>query len=255
MAHFSPNEIAMVLQAYKGCPYFALMSGAEFEGTIFEESPLVMELYPKTSQKDAVAPFLLHQIHSFLCQSDLDSAAFALQLTGRFKLRLGLRSQEEGIKWFDSVRYDMDALGILFKDESTNKRISELLEASYSESSASSKSSAAPYRPGPIDQDNMVLYDVPVWMEDEQVMEAFRAKDKPPTAVYRLNGTPGDIALAAWKLVGAKLKELHGAIVRDPNRTQPMYIVTMDHYVQERTTQHQKSQTRTKPKPVPKGHG
>ena len=100
-----------------------------------------------------------------------------------------------------------------------------------------------------------MLYDVPVWMEDEQVVEAFRAKDKPLTPVYRLNWTPGDIALAAWKLVGAKLKELHGAIVRDPKRRQPMYIVTMDHYVQERTTQHQKSQTRSKPKPVPKGQG
>ena len=165
---FPPNEIEMVLQAYKGCPYFALMFEAEFEGTIFEECPLVMQLYPKTSQKDAVAPFLWHQIHSSLCQSDLDSAAFALQLTGRFKLRLGFKSQEEGIKWFDSVRYDMDALGILFKDERTNKRISDLLEASDSESTASSKSSAAPYRPGPPDQDNMVLYDVPMWMEDEQ---------------------------------------------------------------------------------------
>ena len=113
---FLPNEIEMVLQAYKGCPYFALMSEAEFEGTIFEECPLVMQLYPKTSQKDVVAPFLWHQIHSSLRQSHLDSAAFALQLPGRFKLRLGFKSQDEGIKWFDSVRYDMDALGTLFKD-------------------------------------------------------------------------------------------------------------------------------------------
>ena len=34
-----------------------------------------------------------------------------------------------------------------------------------------------------------------------------------------------------------------------------MYIVTMDHYAEERTTQHQKSQTRSKPKAVPKGQG
>ena len=52
---FQPNETEMVLQAYKGFLYFALMSEAEFEGTIFEECPLVMQLYPKTSQNDAVA--------------------------------------------------------------------------------------------------------------------------------------------------------------------------------------------------------
>ena len=58
---FPRADIAQVLKAYKGCPYFALMTEAQFKGMVFEECPLVMHLYPKPSHKDAVAPFLWHQ--------------------------------------------------------------------------------------------------------------------------------------------------------------------------------------------------
>ena len=76
-------------------------------------------------------------------------------------------------------------------------------------------------------------------------MEAFKAKERPLTAMYSLHRTPGDIALASWKLVGTKLKELHGAIVRYSKRHQPMHMVIMDHYIQEHAAQAQKSQFAT----------
>ena len=78
-------------------------------------------------------------------------------------------------------------------------------------------------------------------------------KDKPLSALFRLNWTPGDITLAVWKIIGSRLRELHGAIIRDSKRQPPMYMISMEHYVKERTTQIHKTQSKAKPKPDPKG--
>ena len=54
---FPPKEISQVLKAYKGYPYFALMSEEEYDGSAFEDCPIVIQLYPKTSHKQAISPF------------------------------------------------------------------------------------------------------------------------------------------------------------------------------------------------------
>ena len=89
----------------------------------------------------------------------------------------------------------------------------------------------------------MVIYDVPIRMEDDHLIEAFKSKSKQITSAARLNWTLGDISLTAWKLVGPNLKELSGSIIRDPQRKRPMYMITMQHCAEERATHSQKVQS------------
>ena len=89
-------------------------------------------------------------------------------------------------------------------------------------------------------------------MEDDHLVEAFKTKNNTLTFVSRLNWTMGDISLAAWKLVGPNLSELSGSIIRDPHRRKPMYMVTMNHYIEERASHNRQVQNRPKPKPPQK---
>ena len=95
----------------------------------------------------------------------------------------------------------------------------------------------------------MVLYDIPFWMEDDHSVEAFKSKSKTLVYVSRLNWTTGGISLAAWKLIGPNLSELSGSIIRDPDRKKPMYMVSMNHYIEERVSHNQQIQNRPMPKP------
>ena len=56
----------------------------------------------------------------------------------------------------------------------------------------------------------------------------------------RLSWTPGDISLSAWKLTGPELKDLDGALLRDPKRKTPMFIMSLHQYNAERTEQRTK---------------
>ena len=125
----SPKEVSQVLKAYKGCPYFALMSEQEYDGTAFEACPIVIQLYPKSSHKEAISPFLWYHIYSAPVQCETPPDSFFLQLSGRSKVRLGFASHEAQ-RWFDTVRFDLDNQGILSNDERTNGRMSDMFDAS-----------------------------------------------------------------------------------------------------------------------------
>ena len=89
-----PKEISQVLKAYKGCPYFALMSEQEYDGSAFEACPIVIQLYPKTSHKEAISPFLWYHIYNALVQCETPQDSFFLQIFGRSKVRLGFTSHD-----------------------------------------------------------------------------------------------------------------------------------------------------------------
>ena len=49
----------------------------------------------------------------------------------------------------------------------------------------------------PLNANNeMVIYDVPIWMEEEHINDAFRAMDRSLVALHMSNQTPRDIFLA-----------------------------------------------------------
>ena len=167
-------------------------------------------MYPKTSHKESTSPFLWFQIHTALTQSNKPGDSFFLQLAGKSKVRLGFTSHDTAHQWYKAVKFDLDNQGILSKDERTNNHICDIFDASNTESSVSNRSSAGSVvsQQANPDSDTMVLYDVPVWMEDEHVTEAFNSKGKPLHSATKLNWTMGDISMLACKLVGPNVKQL-----------------------------------------------
>ena len=134
--------------------------------------------------------------------------------------------------------------GILSKDERTNRRMSDTFDATDTDGSVSNISSlvsGSSGQSGP-DHDIMVMYDVPFWMEDHHLVKAFKSKNKTLLSVSRLHWTMGDISLAAWKLIGPSMSELSGSVIRDPHRKKPVYMVTMNHYVEERASHNRQQQ-------------
>ena len=207
-----------------------------------------MQIYPKTPHR--------RQCHSFRgITSTMHFSRvkllknFFLQLCGRSKVRLGFSSTEGAQQWFDAVRFDLDDQGVLSKDERRNKRMSHIVDGCDREGSVCSTSSPVSGSSGQsqLDHDIMVLYGVPVGMADDHLVEAFKTKNKTPTSVGRLYGTMGDISLAACKLVGLNLNELNGSIIRDPRRKKPMYMVTMNHYIEERASHTRQVHNRPRP--------
>ena len=85
-------------------------------------------------------------------------------------------------------------------------------------------------------QDILVVYDVPFWVEDYRLVEDFKSKSKTPVSVSRLQWTICDISLGAWKLIAPNLSELSGLIIRVRQRKKPMYMVIMNHYIEERAS-------------------
>ena len=96
------------------------MSKQEYDETAFEDCPIIIELYPKTSHKEATSPFLWFQVYTPLMQTDTPRDSFFLQLLGKSKVRLGFTSQDMAQPWFEAVRFDLDNHSILSKDERTN---------------------------------------------------------------------------------------------------------------------------------------
>ena len=63
------------------------------------------------------------------------------------------------------------------------------------------------------------------------------------------------MALAAWKLNGQGWNALNGAIIRDPGRAKPMYIISHEQYVSERTAHFDKSKPKSKGPNVERSDG
>ena len=72
----------------------------------------------------------------------------------------------------------------------------------------------------------------------------FSSKGKQVSSAARLSWTPGDISQSAWQVTGDSLMDLHGAVVRDPSRRQPMYIISFAQYNLEATEQRRKARER-----------
>ena len=91
--------------------------------------------------------------------------------------------------------------------------------------------------------DTVVLYDVPLWLEDDEVI----ALIKPPEAGVLVESTtivswrPGDMALSAWRIKGSGLLGLVGTVMRDEDTDACVYLVGNRQYNAERPPQKEAS--------------
>ena len=89
-------------------------------------------------------------------------------------------------------------------------------------------------------KDQAVFYDLLPMLEEPHVISTLCAKGRRVHSACRLSWTPRDISLSAWKLTGPDLKDLNGALVRDPKRKSPIFIMSLQQYHTVRTGQHTK---------------
>ena len=233
------SEIAELVKAYKGCPFFAVMREDEFLGEEMGECPVVLQMYPKQSMKQALGPYMWHSIYSSLNQHVQGKCFFSVQLAGRTKIRVGIKDTSAAHEWLTQVNYELETLGSNIKNERTGEPISDFVDGSDSDGSSSTRSNASlEFRGSRSEQkDQVVFYDVLSRLEEQDIVGMLSAKGRAVHSACRLSWTPGDISLSAWKLTGPDLKDLNGALLRDPKRKSPMFIMSLQQYNTERTDQ------------------
>ena len=238
-----PDDMKGMLTAYKNCPFFGIMREDEFLGDEMESCPLVLQLFPKANVRQAVSPYMWHMIHSSLSQHLPDDTFVSIQLASKTKVRVGLKDVSAAQMWLLRAKFELEVMGLNIKNERTNEPVSDFVDGSDAESTASNQSARSQSdKSSPMDQ--MVFYDVPPRLQEPDILQMFKNKEKSVLSASRLSWTAGDISLSAWQISGQDMMSLNGAVVRDPARRQPMYIISLQQYNQERVDQRRKAKDR-----------
>ena len=127
------------------------------------------------------------------------------------------------------MKNELETLGFDIKNERTGEPISDFLDGSDSDGSSSTRSNASLESRGSRSEqkDQVVFYDLLPRLEEQDIIGMLSAKGRIVHSACQLSWTPGDISLFAWKLTGPDLKDLNGALLRDPKRKSPMFIVSL----------------------------
>ena len=235
-------EIAELIKAYKGCPFFAMMREDEFLGEEMSECQVVLQGYPKQSVKKGLGPYMWHTIYSSLNQHVQGKCFFSVQLAGKTKIKVGIKDTSAAHQWLTQIKYELETLGFNIKNERTGEPISDFLDGSDSDGSSSTRSTASLESLGlrSEQKDQVVFYDLLPRLEEQDIVGMLSANGRTVHSACRLAWTPGDISLSAWKLRGPDLKDLNWALLRDPKRKSPMFIMSLQQYNTERTDQRTK---------------
>ena len=99
-------------------PIACLMTMSEFDGCIFSQCHMVLDLfYKKTQRKLRQTPMRKHRWRNVKqALSDISDPTH-LQVTGFNKLRLGLTTEQATEQFISGPYVQMKANGLLFKDE------------------------------------------------------------------------------------------------------------------------------------------
>ena len=144
--------------------YFAVMSLGEFSGAEFNNCEVVLQIYPMTAAKGDVAQRLWSVVYNSTSSCFSESGKkFALQVASKYKVRLGLYSECDAAAWAAASLPELIGSGLPVKNEKTNQPLGEGGDAGYS-SEGSVRSGL-----GDALDDTVVLYDVPPWLEDDEV--------------------------------------------------------------------------------------
>ena len=144
--------------------------------------------------------------------------------------------------WLLRAKFELEVMGLNIKNERTNEPVSDFVDGSDTESTASNQSARSQSdKSSPMDQ--MVFYDVPPRLQEPDILQMFRNKEKSVLSASRLSWTPGDINLSAWQIFGQDMMSLNGAVVRDPARRQPMYIISLNNTIRKESIREGKPKT------------
>uniref|UniRef100_A0A7S1NJH9 Uncharacterized protein n=1 Tax=Eutreptiella gymnastica TaxID=73025 RepID=A0A7S1NJH9_9EUGL len=231
-----PQKTERIIKEFGGTPHFALMSYKEFTGSDLMDCELVAEVYFRRVVKERKAKFLWMELEQVL-NGKYD---YALQVTHFNKCRVGLRTKEDLETFRKSTLLELMAGGITVKDERSQEFLTPYVadeevesEASLSEAMSENEGESA-----------VVLYDVPP-VYDAQAVKGMLTPTMDISRVERVYWTPGDAALAAWRIQGKGAAAMDGTLLTDATGDTRMSILSMRKYAQKKREQKQ-SQARNR---------
>ena len=107
------------------------------------ECPLVLQMYPKQTVKQALGPYMWHTTYSSLHHHLQGKCYFSFQLVGRTKIRVSIKDTSSTHAWLTQVKYEIETWGFNIKNGRTGEPMSHFLDRSHSDWSSSSRSTAS----------------------------------------------------------------------------------------------------------------
>ena len=154
-----------------------------------------------------------HMMHSSRSQLLPDDTFVSIHLASKTQVGVGLKDVAAAQLWLLRAKFELEVMRLNIKKEQSNEAISDFVDGSNNESTASTQSAHSRSDKTPT-LDEMVLYDIPPGLQKADIVEIIKNKDKAVSTASRLSSTLGPMPL-------------NGAVVRDPARRQPMYTISL----------------------------
>jgi len=222
------EQLQAIASKWGDTPHFALMALGEYGGQDLANCHLVVEAFVRRSQKAKKAPYLWKTLDRILVQSGV---GYALQYTAYNKTRIGIHTGTDALRFYEACVPEMQALGLLLKDERTQQFI---IGDEVTETTATDTDSDGEAGVGRGLSQFCVVYDVPPWHSDQELLEALSQVAPGLTAATRLTWTPGSPVLAAWKIQGPGAAALEATLLEDAQSGTQMGVMSQRTYQADR---------------------
>ena len=224
--------IDTIIGKWSQTPHFALMSLGEYTGKDLEQCELVVETYYRKQHKPKKASGLWAVVDKVLSETGL---TYALQHTAFNKVRFGIKTRECVEEFWERSIPELLSHGLLMKNERTQQYITNTddtdLESQSSDATSEANSEGSTGRGT---AEFVVAYDVPPWLEAEEIIQALEPMQGEFTSGVQLTWTPGSPVLAAWKLQGHGIGDLQQTLLQDATTGAQIGLMSMREYIRGR---------------------
>ena len=223
------EEWAAALHAkWVDTPHFALMTIGEYEGPALAGCPLVVEVFCRSALKGRMAGHLWAQVDKALSGLHIEHVQ---QIAAFNKLRVGLPTVGAA-EAFRELALPQLQSSYRIKDERTQQFLTSYADDTASEASESgSEAGSEGYTRQTASA--VVLYDVPSWYEQQDLLEMLAGVAEVEKA-SPLEWTPGSPALAAWRLDGAGVEALADRLLVSVDGLTKVSAISNREYLQMR---------------------
>ena len=194
-------------------------------GTAFVDQEAVLEVFYKKTHKDQYSKGFWLTLYTTLFECLCDPTSWSLQTAGHNKVRLGLKAPEDLYAFVQGPYVQLQATGLLFKDE---KQRDWFNPDSHSDTSSCCSSTSGPGS-GPASPQALVTYNVPIWLKDDALRNFLSANGFEVNMLTRSTWNPGRMSTAAWKLQGPCLPQT-STILHDSQKQTSITIITLSEF-------------------------
>ena len=117
LLELKPQERTKFIDTHKKKDHFSVMSMGEFDGTAFVDQEAVLEVFYKKTHKDQYSKGLWLTLYTTLSECLCDPTSWSLQTAGHNKVHPGLKAPEDLYAFVQGPYVQLQANGLLFKDE------------------------------------------------------------------------------------------------------------------------------------------